>query len=58
VLELIAAGVDNLKIAAILEIAERTVKAHVQAIYRKTRMENRAQLVVLALRHGVGATRT
>ena len=40
VLSYVAAGYDNLKISAHLNICERTVKAHVSALYRKLRMEN------------------
>ena len=53
VLGYVAAGADNLKIAAHLEISERTVKAHLQAIYRKLESENRTQLALYALQHGV-----
>lgn len=52
VLSLIGAGADNLKIAAQLAISERTVKAHVTGLYRKTQVENRTQLAILA--HEVG----
>jgi two-component system, NarL family, nitrate/nitrite response regulator NarL len=54
VLSLVAGGADNLKIAAILEITERTVKAHVAAIYRKLGApENRAQLAIFARERGI-----
>lgn len=53
VLGWIAAGADNLKISSHLEITERTVKAHVSAIYRKLGAENRAQLALLARQLGV-----
>jgi DNA-binding NarL/FixJ family response regulator len=48
VLSLIGSGADNLKIAAQLTISERTVKAHVTGLYRKTQVENRTQLAILA----------
>jgi DNA-binding NarL/FixJ family response regulator len=35
VLACIATGADNLKIAALLDITERTVRAHVSSLYRK-----------------------
>jgi DNA-binding NarL/FixJ family response regulator len=53
VLQYIAVGADNLKIAAHLSIAERTVKAHVHAIYQKLGLENRTQLALFALRNGI-----
>ncbi|MBN8229576.1 response regulator transcription factor [Corallococcus macrosporus] len=53
VLGYVAAGADNLKIAAHLGITERTVKAHLTSIYRKLGPENRAQLAVLACELGV-----
>ncbi len=56
VLGFVASGADNLKIAAHLGIAERTVKAHVSALYRKLGQDNRTQVALLALRLGVEAT--
>ncbi len=53
VLRLVSSGSDNLKIAALLGIAERTVKAHVSALYRKLGIENRSQLVILARESGL-----
>jgi two-component system, NarL family, nitrate/nitrite response regulator NarL len=53
VLSLIGAGADNLKIAAQLDISERTVKAHVTGLYRKTQVENRTQLAILAREAGL-----
>lgn len=53
VLEHIAAGEDNLKIASQLGIAERTVKAHVSSLYRKLGQENRAQLALFARQLGL-----
>jgi DNA-binding CsgD family transcriptional regulator len=46
VLRYVAGGADNLKIAACLGITERTVRAHVSALYRKLGGENRAQLAL------------
>ena len=43
VLRYVALGADNLKIAAVLGITERTVKAHVTAIFGKLKLENRTQ---------------
>jgi two-component system, NarL family, nitrate/nitrite response regulator NarL len=53
VLTYVAAGADNLKIASMLEIAERTVKAHVSSLYRKLGQGNRTQLALLARQLGV-----
>lgn len=53
VLQYIAVGADNLKISAHLGISERTVKSHVHAIYQKLGIENRTQLALFALRHGI-----
>jgi DNA-binding NarL/FixJ family response regulator len=53
VLARVAAGEDNLKIAMLLGITERTVKAHVGALYQKLGMENRVQLALLARDLGV-----
>lgn len=53
VLTYVAAGADNLKIATILQISERTVKAHVSSLYRKLGSENRTQLALAALQLGV-----
>ena len=53
VLSYVAAGADNLKIAAMLHISERTVKAHVSSLYKKLGSENRTQLALAALHLGV-----
>lgn len=53
VLGYIAAGADNLRIAACLGITERTVKAHITAIYKKVGSESRTQLAVLGCQLGV-----
>jgi DNA-binding NarL/FixJ family response regulator len=47
VLSLLARGHDNLKIAAELNISERTVKAHVASLFRKLAAENRTELALL-----------
>jgi two-component system, NarL family, nitrate/nitrite response regulator NarL len=55
VLEHVALGEDNLKIAACLGITERTVKAHVSRLYEKIgHAENRVQLALVA-RHLMAA---
>ena len=48
VLRHVATGADNLKIAAHLDITERTVRAHVSSLYRKLGCENRAEMAVFA----------
>jgi two-component system nitrate/nitrite response regulator NarL len=48
VLSWIGTGADNLKIAAQLGISERTVGAHITALYRKLSVENRIELALLA----------
>jgi len=53
VLSYVAGGADNLKIASMLDITERTVKAHISALYRKLGSENRTQLALLARQLGV-----
>ncbi|MGQ0507433.1 MAG: response regulator transcription factor [Myxococcaceae bacterium] len=53
VLSYVAGGVDNLKIATLLSISERTVKAHVSSLYRKLGSENRTQLALLARELGI-----
>lgn len=53
VLKHLATGADNLKIAAHLGITERTVRAHVSALYRKLQCENRTEMAVLARTMGI-----
>lgn len=53
VLTFLAAGADNLKIASLLHISERTVKAHVSSLYRKLGQENRTQLALHARQLGI-----
>ena len=53
VLRYVASGDDPLKIAAMLGISERTVKAHLSTLYRKLTVDNRTQLALLAVRLGV-----
>ncbi len=55
VLAHVASGADNLKIATLLKITERTVKAHVSSLYRKLGPENRVELALLARHLGVRA---
>jgi DNA-binding NarL/FixJ family response regulator len=54
VLGLIARGLSNREIAEELVVSEATVKTHINNIFSKTAARDRAQLVVYALRHGLG----
>jgi DNA-binding NarL/FixJ family response regulator len=53
VLGYVAAGADNLQIAARLDITERTVKAHVSNLYRKLGVNNRVEMAMLGLQLGL-----
>jgi DNA-binding CsgD family transcriptional regulator len=49
ILELVAQGTSNKRIAGILGISEQTTKNHISSILRKLKAENRTHAVVLAL---------
>jgi DNA-binding CsgD family transcriptional regulator len=49
----IAAGLSNSEIAAALFVSEATVKTHINHIFTKTGLRDRAQLVRYAFRHGL-----
>lgn len=53
VLGYVAAGADNLQIAARLDITERTVKAHVSNLYRKLGVQNRVEMAMMAYQSGL-----
>lgn len=53
VLRYVSAGWDNLKISVTCGITERTVKAHLAALYRKLEVENRTQLALRGRELGV-----
>jgi DNA-binding NarL/FixJ family response regulator len=52
VLTLIAQGRSNREIARHLNVAEKTVKAHVSAVLAKLGVQDRTQAAVYAVRHG------
>ena len=53
VLQLVAEGYDNARIANDLFIAEGTVKNHITNIYGKIGVRTRAEAVAWAWRHGI-----
>lgn len=53
VLAHIAAGLSNAEIAGTLFVSEATVKTHINHIFTKTGLRDRAQLVGYAFRHGL-----
>jgi DNA-binding NarL/FixJ family response regulator len=55
VLAHIAAGESNAEIAAALFVSEATVKTHINHIFSKTGLRDRAQLVGYAFRHGLAS---
>jgi DNA-binding NarL/FixJ family response regulator len=52
VLEAIAFGCPNREVASTLSISEHTVRAHINNILKKLRVNDRTQAVVAALRYG------
>jgi DNA-binding NarL/FixJ family response regulator len=54
VLASIAEGKSNKLIARACHISEATVKVHLKAILRKTKVHNRTQAAIWAIRHGFG----
>jgi DNA-binding NarL/FixJ family response regulator len=57
VLAHIAAGLSNSEIASTLFVSEATVKTHINHIFSKTALRDRAQLVGYAFRHGLAQPR-
>jgi DNA-binding NarL/FixJ family response regulator len=57
VLAHIAAGLSNSEIAATLFVSEATVKTHINHIFTKTGLRDRAQLVGYAFRRGLASPR-
>lgn len=56
VLRLIAAGRSNVEIAQRLYITQATVKTHINNLFAKTGVRDRAQAVTYAFRHGLAPT--
>lgn len=54
VLEMIAQGWDNFRIAAELCLAEQTVRNYVSRIYDKISVSSRSEAVVWAMKHNLG----
>jgi DNA-binding NarL/FixJ family response regulator len=53
VLELVANGLSNQKIAARLGISEKTVKAHLTSVFRQLGVDDRTQAAVWARQNGL-----
>ncbi|MEU6719064.1 response regulator transcription factor [Nonomuraea sp. NPDC046802] len=56
VLRLIADGRSNAEIAGRLHISEATVKSHINSLFAKAGVRDRAQAVTYAFRHGIAST--
>lgn len=52
-LKLIAAGLSNAEIAKALVVSNATVKTHINRVFRKTGVRDRAQAVRYAYEHGI-----
>ena len=52
-LALIAQGLSNIEIACRLMVSETTVKTHVNHLFAKTGVRDRAQAVTYAYQHGL-----
>ena len=57
VLELLTEGKSNRGIAQSLFLSEKTVKAHLAAVFRKLGVTNRTQAAMVAVQMGLGPVR-
>lgn len=57
ILASLALGESNKEIARKLNLAESTVKIHVQNIFKKLSMSSRVQVALYAVEHGYGQNR-
>jgi NarL family two-component system response regulator LiaR len=55
VVRLIAEGLNNRTIAQRLVVSEKTIKTHVGNILDKLNLEDRTQIAIYALRHGLAS---
>ena len=55
-LPLVIAGHSNKEIARKLDVAESTVKIHLQSILKKLGVHNRVQAAIYAVEHGISAS--
>lgn len=58
IIAMLARGASNKEIARILDLAESTVKIHVQGILRKLNLASRVQAAVYAVEHGLMTEKT
>ncbi|MEZ4572829.1 MAG: LuxR C-terminal-related transcriptional regulator [Thermomicrobiales bacterium] len=58
VLGLLAQGLSNREIAAVLWLSERTIERHITSLYRKIDVQRRSEATAFALRHGIVASDT
>ena len=56
ILGYVAKGASNKEIARTLDLAESTVKIHVQHILRKLNLSSRVQAAVYAIEHGLASS--
>jgi two-component system, NarL family, nitrate/nitrite response regulator NarL len=56
ILQCLAQGDSNKQIARLHNLSEATVKVHLKAILRKTKMHNRTQAAIWAIEHGIRAS--
>ncbi|MDP2783639.1 MAG: response regulator transcription factor [Sulfurimicrobium sp.] len=54
IITLLARGASNKEMARVLNVAESTVKIHVQSILKKLNLTSRVQAAVYAVEHGLG----